>query len=51
MVGMPRISCFSRSAEPCTIICVMPNVLLTMLITMITVLSMMLMMLTIKLIV
>ena len=43
MVGMPRISCLFRGAEPCIIMLAMP-------ITMLRLLTMMLIMLTIKLI-
>jgi len=47
MVGMPRISCFLRGAEPCIIMLV----LLTMLIIMLMLPIIMLMVLTVKLII
>ena len=33
MVGMPRISCFLRGAEPCIIMLIMLTIMLTLLIT------------------
>ncbi len=48
MVGMPRISCLFRGAEPCIIVVMMPTILLTLLIIMLGVLIIMLIMLTIN---
>ena len=42
MVGMPRISCFLRGAEPCIIMLIMPTTMLTMLIIMHSLLMLML---------
>ena len=49
MVGMPRISCFLRDAEPCIMMLVMPTIMLTMLSIMLMLLMIMLIILTIKL--
>ncbi len=52
MVGVPRISCFFRDAEPCMFMLsmlIMLIIMLTMLTTMLKLLIMLLMMLTIKL--
>ena len=51
MVGMPRISCFFRGAEPCIIMLIMPTIMLTMLSIMLSLLIIMLIMLTIKLLI
>ena len=51
MVGMPRISCFLRGAEPCIIMLIMPTMLLIWLTIMLMLLIIMLIMLTIKLII
>ena len=49
MVGMPRISCFFRGAEPCVLMLMMPTIMHIMLIIMLSLLIIMLIMLTIKL--
>ena len=52
MVGMPRISCFLRGAEPCIIMLIMPNIMIILLTIMLMLLIIsMLIMPTIKLIV
>ncbi len=51
MVGMPRISCFFRGAEPCIIMLIMLTIMLAMLIILLILLIIMLIMLTIKLII
>ena len=50
MVGMPRISCLFRGAEPCIIMLIMLTIMLILLTIMLISLITMLMMLTIKLI-
>ena len=51
MVGMPRISCFLRGAEPCIIMLIMLTIMLILLTIMLILLIIMLIMLTIKLII
>ena len=52
MVGMPRISCFVRGAEPCIIMMLnMCNIMLAMLITMLRLPIMMLIVIIIKLLI
>ena len=49
MVGMPRMFCSLRGAEPCIMMLIMPTSMLTMLMNMLSVLISMPIMLTIKL--
>ncbi len=49
MVGMHRISCFFRGAEPCILMLIMPALMLTMLTFIIILLLSMLIMLTVEL--
>ena len=51
MVGMPRISCLFRGAEPCTLMLTIYNIMHVMLIIMLSLLTIMLIMLIIKLII
>ena len=51
MVGMPRISCFLRGAEPCITMIIMPTSMLIMLIIMLSLLITLLIMLTIQLLI
>ena len=51
MVGMPRISCFLRGAEPCILMLIMPTIMLTMLTILVILLMIMLIMPTSKLII
>ena len=51
MVGMPRVSCSLRDAEPCTSMLILLNCMLMLLIMMLNLLIMMLIMLAIQLII